>query len=985
VCPEKVERAMIEKLGKYQVAEQIGRGGMGAVYKAHDPLLKRVVALKVISENVDVADELRARFFREAQACAQLSHPNIITIYDLGEDAGRLFIVMEYLEGEELKQVIAQHRDLSIESKLALMAQICEGLAYAHQKGIVHRDVKPSNVFVLRSGTAKVLDFGVARIASANEDLTHTGLLMGTLRYMSPEQARGRVDQRSDMFSAAAVFYELLAYHPPLSFDDPMAILEELRSTESPSRFRPDPAIPEDLAAVIERALRKNPDERFRDMTEMREALDAVRARLAAEAAELRRRLEGQTSEAGELHARLEVHVGGGVGQDALPAPVERAPVAGLEALWREREDKLARLRERVERARALRPDYEHAMDQMGLGQWEAAAETFERIAEAMPEHAGAQEGSTRARAEIARAAEVERERQAAEHSQQLMEELRHRAAPAAALADGQALWESAEANRVAGLSAVAEESYAAAAGRFDAAAGQYRAVAEVLDRRVEQLLQDARGRLEERQFEECLRLLSEVVALVPSQPEAVALNLEAQRGAREEAERQAALEERYDAAREKLAAGDLDGAVDALSDLVEQDPHHSRARQLLDDAREQLADEVARASQALEAVHEPSIAASLPQTALEAPDDATVFQRIPPAEPSSPPATSGAAEAPVAAAAMEVQPAELGPPPAESGEAVQDAGRVEPAWLRRIRSRPLVVAVGGSLVVACAIVWIVASLLTNTASRRVQGEVEQAQKHLETTREEALKVEANRLATDLFDRAAAKERDGEQLRMGGSVGPAITALREAAALYEEAGRAARVAGEERTRADQARALMLAEKKRATPETTEFKEALARESEGESRYGKLAFQDAAESFRAAARLFAMVPPPAPAPPAPTPAPPAPAAPDSAAEIRETLRLYTRVFEAKDLTLLQRIRPGISADELSRYRGVFETTRSFRVNLKVDAIKVTGDEADATGRREDIKVTSDGETIRDSRQFHFRLKRSNNRWTIVAVK
>ncbi len=971
---------MIEKLGKYQVAEQIGHGGMGAVYKAHDPLLKRVVALKVISENVDVGDELRARFFREAQACAQLSHPNIITIYDLGEDAGRLFIVMEYLEGEELKQVIAQHRVLSIESKLALMAQICEGLAYAHQKGIVHRDIKPSNVIVLRGGTAKVLDFGVARIASASEDLTHTGLLMGTLRYMSPEQARGRVDHRSDMFSAAAVFYELLAYHPPLSFDDPMAILEELRSTEPPSRFRPDPAIPEDLAAVIERALRKNPDERFRDMTEMREALDAVRARLAAEAAELRRRLEGQTSEAGELHARLEVQVGGGVAQDALPAPVERAPVAVLEALWREREDKLARLRERVERARALQPDYEDAMDRMRLGQWKAAAEAFERIAEAMPEHIGAREGLTRARAEIVRAAaEVERERQAAQHAQQLMEDLRHRAPPAAAFPDGQALWDSAEANRVAGLSAVAEESYSAAAGRFDAAAGQYRAAAEALDRRVEQLLRDARGRLGERQFEECLRLLSQVVALVPDQPEAVALTLEARRCAREEAERQAAFEERYDAAREKLAAGNLDGAVDALSDLVEQDPHHSRARQLLDDAREQLADEAARASQALEAAREPSITAPLSPTTLEAPDDAMVFQRIAPAEPSSPPAMSAAIEGPEAAA-VEVQQAKLGPPTAESGVALEDAGRVEPARLRRMWGRPLVLTIGGSLVGACAIVWIVTSLLP---ARRMQVEVEQARNHLEIARDEALKGEANRLATDLFDAAAAKERDGEQLRTGGRLGPAIAALREAAGLYEEAGRAARVAGEERTGADQARALMLGEKKRATPETTEFKEALARESEGESGYSKLAFRDAAESFRAAARLFAMVPRPAPpSPPAPTPA--APAAPDPTAEIRETLRLYARVFEAKDLALLQRIRPGIRPDELSRYRAVFETTRSYRVNLRVDAIKVNGDDAEARGRREDIKVTSNGETIRDSREFHFRLKRSNNRWTIEAV-
>ena len=451
---------MIERLGKYQISEQIGRGGMGAVYKASDPLLKRVVALKVISENVDESDDLRARFFREAQACAQLSHPNIITIYDLGEDAGRLFIVMEYLEGEELKQLITQRRALPIESKLALMVQICDGLAYAHQKGIIHRDIKPSNVFILKNGVAKVLDFGVARIASAKDDLTQTGLLMGTLRYMSPEQARGLVDQRSDMFSVGTVFYELIAYHPPLSFDDPMAVLEELHSTTPPSRFRPDPSIPEDLGAVIERALRKNPEERFRDMAEMREALDAVRARLAQEAAGLRRDLEGQSADMRALHARLEALVGGDTVADTPPVPAERAPLSALEAMWREGEAKLARLRERLEHADRLRPAYEQALDEIRLTQWEAAAAGFERIVADMPEHAGARQGLTQARAEVLLAAEaLRREREAAERAQQIMEELVSRAAPAAAAEGEEGPWNLAEANRAAGLSALAEQS----------------------------------------------------------------------------------------------------------------------------------------------------------------------------------------------------------------------------------------------------------------------------------------------------------------------------------------------------------------------------------------------------------------------------------------------------------------------------------------------------------------------------------------------
>ena len=222
---------MPEKIGKYRFVERIGRGGMGTVFKAHDPVLDRLVALKVISSDVEITDELRARFFREAQACARLSHPNIVTVYDMGDDDGHLFIVMEFLEGEELQaRLIAQRRPLALEDKLSLMVQVCDGLHYAHQNGIVHRDIKPGNIFVLRDGQVKILDFGIARIANADAGLTRTGLIMGTLRYMSPEQARGRADHRSDIFSVGAVFYELLGSRPPFTGDDPMEILEQLRT-----------------------------------------------------------------------------------------------------------------------------------------------------------------------------------------------------------------------------------------------------------------------------------------------------------------------------------------------------------------------------------------------------------------------------------------------------------------------------------------------------------------------------------------------------------------------------------------------------------------------------------------------------------------------------------------------------------------------------------------------------------------------------------
>src|SRR5262245_46851410 len=171
---------MIQQLGKYRIIELVGRGGMGTVYKAHDPMLDRTVALKVVTADTGVSDELRARFFREAQACARLSHPNIVTVYDMGDENGHMYIVMEFLEGEELRDVISQRRAISLESKLSMMIEVCDGLDYAHKRGIVHRDIKPGNILVLRDGHVKLLDFGIARINDATANLTRTGLIMGT-------------------------------------------------------------------------------------------------------------------------------------------------------------------------------------------------------------------------------------------------------------------------------------------------------------------------------------------------------------------------------------------------------------------------------------------------------------------------------------------------------------------------------------------------------------------------------------------------------------------------------------------------------------------------------------------------------------------------------------------------------------------------------------------------------------------------------------
>src|SRR4029453_16329937 len=176
-----------------------------------DTLLKRIVAIKVIAEQGDITDELRSRFFKDAQACAKLSHPNMVTVYDASEEQGRLFMVVEYVEGDELEHTIAAREDHALEDRLGIMIQVCRGLAYAHQRGVLHRDVRPENVIVQKNGMVKLLDFGIARLAARHDATPAKSGLGDTLRYAAPEQMRGQGDIRSDVFSAAALFYDLVA------------------------------------------------------------------------------------------------------------------------------------------------------------------------------------------------------------------------------------------------------------------------------------------------------------------------------------------------------------------------------------------------------------------------------------------------------------------------------------------------------------------------------------------------------------------------------------------------------------------------------------------------------------------------------------------------------------------------------------------------------------------------------------------------------
>jgi serine/threonine-protein kinase len=265
--------------GRYELQDVAGSGGMSSVYRARDTVLERTVAIKILHEHYSDDAEYVERFRREARALAQLNHPNIVTVIDRGEYEGRQFIVFEHVEGENLKELIDREGQLPVDQALALVHQVARGLAFAHEHGVVHRDVKPHNVLIDADGVAKVTDFGIARSVDPADGLTETGTLLGTSEYIAPEQASGRrVDERSDQYSLATVLYELLTGAPPFTGDNFMAVAMKHVQEPVPSVREARPDVSPRLDAVVSRAMAKRPEDRFPTTEAMMAALEAARA-----------------------------------------------------------------------------------------------------------------------------------------------------------------------------------------------------------------------------------------------------------------------------------------------------------------------------------------------------------------------------------------------------------------------------------------------------------------------------------------------------------------------------------------------------------------------------------------------------------------------------------------------------------------------------------------------------------------------------------
>jgi serine/threonine protein kinase len=273
------ERSITE-IGKYKIIGLIGEGAMGVVYRATDSVLDRIVAVKVMSESIARQQELRHRFLHEAQAAGSMQHPNIISVYDLGELDGHPYIVMEFVEGVDLAQIIASRNPLTLQTKLDIVIDVLAGLAYAHKRGIVHRDIKPANIRIAEDGRAKIMDFGVAHLSTS--ELTVTGAIVGTPAYMAPEQITGsRTTFATDLFATGAVLYELVTGVKAFSASTLQSLYFKIVTEPPVSTLALLPGLPAELNRIIEKSLAKNPSDRYVSALEMANDLTQLRATLS--------------------------------------------------------------------------------------------------------------------------------------------------------------------------------------------------------------------------------------------------------------------------------------------------------------------------------------------------------------------------------------------------------------------------------------------------------------------------------------------------------------------------------------------------------------------------------------------------------------------------------------------------------------------------------------------------------------------------------
>jgi serine/threonine protein kinase len=310
---------VMEKLGKYTNLRMVGKGTMGVVYRAHCDSLGEI-AIKAMSADLRGDSRARERFIREARVAASLDHPNIIDIHGMGEEDGRPYIVMEFLDGEDLKAVINRGDEVSLEHRLKLMKQVASALAYAHEVDITHRDIKPENIFVTRGGDVRLLDFEMARIKGST--MTATGAALGTPAYMSPEQVKGKkVDRRSDVFAVGSVLYELLSGQRAFPGERVHEIFEQIIKRHPAALHQHNELLPDSLSVIVAKAMSKIPEHRYQSMDGLLASLESFDDVLAELRDEVRREAEASLARVAEMVAESGRPASlSGIGDTPLPS-----------------------------------------------------------------------------------------------------------------------------------------------------------------------------------------------------------------------------------------------------------------------------------------------------------------------------------------------------------------------------------------------------------------------------------------------------------------------------------------------------------------------------------------------------------------------------------------------------------------------------------------------------------------------------------------
>ena len=512
-------------IGRYQIVRALGEGGMGSVYLAKDPEIDRFVAIKLLRSGLD--DSLRERFRREARAIGQLHHINIVMVFDVGEHHGSPFFAMEYIEGHTLQQIVRSGDPITLSNTLHWIEGLCSGLHYAHKRGIVHRDIKPANLVIDDENRLKILDFGIARGMAPG--MTQAGMLIGTPNYMSPEQVAGKpIDHRSDTFAVGAVFYEVLAGKQAFPGDIRTGILQKILNSQHVPVGQLVPALPEAIAAIVERCLGKEPEERYPDLETMRKEVAAAAIRVNRE-----------TDNATVIARAVDLSAGGRM--------VRTPDDAARAELLRQRRE---RIDQHIARARAALASRDLVV----------ATDACTQALILDPE--------------LAEAFELQERIQRLQHARRLVEEAQTE------LGRGAVTMASSLIDRASGVDPDMPE-----VAKLREQVGVERRRREERARQLQEVVVRGRTALEKDRLDVARAAVDEVIAAEPNHEEAKALaqsieeRLAAKRRAEEEAARARDLVAR---ARQRFAAGEHDAAIDMLR-------AHSPAHASVDTARSAL------------------------------------------------------------------------------------------------------------------------------------------------------------------------------------------------------------------------------------------------------------------------------------------------------------------------------------------------------------------------------------------------------------